>query len=287
MPDTVFFEVPGVFTDTTLPDPTLADPILHGANGGIRSLFDLASVASWPSRVAPIDGDTVGDLSGSGDLSAMVAAGSSGVAFNGGGFDFASVVPASARPFGVRGPTGSLASIYSAAHDYFLVCGYYRLPSAWNTSSSMLCLFTTASVRNAYLEQPDMLTFGLLSPNRFSARRQTNGSTVAQTNSPALDNAHLGKVAQIAVWRNATEFRFRIRTTAGTVLGPSEAVGVDNAGDFSAQRPSWGLTIAFNAADQPNDLRLYRGFVDDLNLDNRDPVAILDADWATVAARFS
>lgn len=264
----------------------VADPLLVGDNGGIVQLFDLAYGGSWVKQANPSTGDVIEDMSPRNNDLTTAFNSSNQVVFAGGGFDFAATT--AGMPYAVRADVGKapLATIHAAAYDYFLVCGYYRLPAAWNAAPTIQVIFSTSSVYNA---DPDLLSFGMAAAgSSFTFRRQTSGSTRVEVNLPAVPAAYLGKVAQIAFLRTAAGTYGHIRTSAGIVSATGPA-GVDNAGDYSANRPMWGAAanLADLSAGGRRDIRVYRGFISDLNTDPRDPIQTLADDWARVASRFS
>lgn len=281
----LFLELPNDPTDTTLPNPLLADPILDGDDDGIRALFDLAAASSWPTLADPADGAAIHDLTGGTDLTAKVT--DAATDYVGGGFDFAATSAAAAsRPNGVLAPANALTSIAAAANDYFLVCGYFKLPAVWNPSSGLHALFCATAGSGGYTAEADLVTIAMNNTGQLVSRRQTNGGSSVDQILITVDAAHLGQVAQLAFWRNATNQTLRLKTAAG-VQSATAATGSNNSGDFSAKQPRWGMNTSFAATDQRKDIRLYRGYIDDLNLDTRPPATILDNDWTTVSARFS
>lgn len=288
----LLIQVPGTISDTTLPMPGVADPLLVGAGGGVKTLFDLAALSSWPSQVAPANGSSIIDLSGSGVGNLSMVVNGTAPTFVGGGFDF---TVESAIEKNVIAPATALASIWAAANQYFLVCSYVKFPARadWNVSASLTSFFCTTSVNTGYATpEADLVTIAQVAsggvPAGLSARRQTSGGSGHDplTMSDATMTNHYGKVAQLAYWRNAAGTGLQVTTSAGTAL-TSGAVGVNNTGNFSAKQPRWGRPIAFTLLNSGNKSRLYRGWIEDLSVSGRTPATVLAADWAAVSARFS
>lgn len=279
-------QLPGTISDTSLPNPTLADPLLNGANGGIKALFDLAASQSWAKQAAPANGDSVADLGGGSALTAVTAGGTP-LTFAGGGFDFTGITAAGNN---VKA-AAVLSSIKAAANQYFSVCMYFKLPATWNSSASLRPFFCATSGSGGYAApEVDLVTVAQVNGQQLTARRQTNGAGTVDNLTVAVPNGYLGLVAQIAFWRNASGETLRVKSSAGT-LTASAAVGSNNTGDFSAQQPRWGVPTSFNTSagftSAATSERLYRGWISDLSVDTRDPAAVLDADYAAAVSRFS
>ena len=181
--------------------------------------------------------------------------------------------------------------------SFFLVCGYFKLPvqSDWNTISALAPFFACTDGASGYTTpEADLLTIAqqIAGGNpRLLARRQTNGGTGVDDMVVDPSAAAFGKFAQISYWRNATGRRLRLRTSATDQFSIAGAVGVNNSGDFSQKRARWGVPESFNnlasaeAHRAASNTRLYRGFIEDLSTSERDPVAVLDADWTRTIAR--
>jgi len=266
----------GLLDGGTSPGPDL---------GGVKFAFDLAFSYSWPTLAAPSSSQTVLDTAEVGNGSMNIAA-SQTVTYAGGGFDFTAMT---LDPCEVVGPSGCLSSIYSGL-QYFLVSGWYKFPISgdWNTNAALMAMFTATSVANGYTAEADLLTIAQNNTPYLTFRRQTNGgSTTDQINlSPAL---HYGNVAQVAFWRNAAGQGARIKSPGGTTNG-TLAVGSANTGNFSAKQPRWGICGSFSDLTlaphlNASNMRLYRGHVEDLQISGRDPVTVLDANYAAVTAR--
>lgn len=267
------------------------DPILNGDQGGVKFLFDLSFRWCHPGDT-PVDGDVIRDISGTGDGDFDLVSGQS-VSFSGGGFDFTSLT---AEPAVVRGPAGCLSSIHGG-NQYFMVVGWEKLPSLsdWNTSASLATSFCTTTGNPGYTApEADMLTVAQVNTPSFAARRQTDGgSTVAALTQTSLANFR-GQVCQWGFWRNAAGIGFRVKSALGTA-SLTGAVGSANSGNFAAKQPQWGVPESFNnlagsaAHQNAANRRLYRGWVEDLEISERDPLTVLDADWTfcTGLGRYS
>lgn len=256
------------------------DAMLDGDNGGVRFSFDLPFGFCWPGQDNPTNGDPVIDVAERANGS-YIATGT-GVAFAGGGFDYTSLTGGKGY---VAGPTDALATI-KAGSEYFLVALYMRLPSTADfaiTGGAVASIFQAAA--SAYTAGPDMVMIDINSSYAIEFRRQTNGSTWVGNPSPInIPETLRGKMCQIAVWRNAAGVGLRAKSVDGEINYTSTVVGSENAGDFSGLSPKFGATPGFGHLLKS---RLYRGWVEDLELSGRVPLTVLDADWARVQARIT
>lgn len=262
------------------------DSVLQGDNGGVRFMFDLAFPFSWAGG-APVDAAVVTDMAEVGNGDVDLIAGQSPT-FAGRGFNFA---PLTDEPCVVRAPSTALAGIQSL--QQFMVVSWMRLPTSgdWNTISAIAPIFCSTDSASGYTTpEPDLLTIAQTNQPALSARRQTNGGTTIDTLViTALTNFY-DRVTQIAYWRNAEGTGLRMRSALGTQM-VTGAAGVANTGNFSAKRAQWGIPGSFNAlaanaahAAAANS-RLYRGWIEDLAVSGRNPLTVLDADWAATTRR--
>ncbi|NML11607.1 hypothetical protein HHL08_15865 [Sphingobium sp. AR-3-1] len=285
---------------TSLEDDTasapLRDDLLIGANGGVAWLFDLSFPYSYPGGPysgrpdagAPLAGAQVADIAGGAAGSVSVSA-PGAIQYAGGGFDLSA---AAGRNNCVRGPAGCLDGIYDDGQQ-FMVVGYYRLPAEadWYADSGVMPIFATNEHTGGYPSAVDMLTIAATSGGGLSARRQTNGGSTAATASLTITSGHFGKVAQIGCYRNAAGFQLQLRTSLGILLSSLQATGSNNSGDFSSLQPQWGITQSlWDFGGKPSlanfrEQRVYRGWIENLVVSARDPLAVLDADWTRVMAR--
>lgn len=275
-----------VITSNTALPIIRRDPILDGDNGGVRFMFDTAFPWCVPAA-APVGGMAVRDMAEVANGSYRVAAAQT-VTYAGGGFDFSAMT---VDPSEIMGGAGCLSGIYSG-NQHFMVNGWFKFPSSgdWNTSTNLFTMFCATTAAAGYPSEADLVLIGQqVTGPALTFRRQTNGAgTIDQIDlSPAL---HYGRVAQVAFWRNAGGQGARIKSAGGTTSG-SRAVGVANTGNFSAKLPRWGVAESTNnlasipAHQAASNMRLYRGWIEDLQVSGRDPLTVLDADFAATIAR--
>lgn len=270
------------------------DAALVGDNGGVKFLFDLPSTAGWPGQDAPVAADVIPNVATTtglmiiGDGAFDIAAGQA-ISFAGGGFDFSALT---ADPAVVKAPSGALQSIWDAANDYFMVVGYFQLPTSgdWNTSVTLAPMFCCTDGANGYATpEADLLTIAQASGGILSFRRST-ASGVATATTIAVAAGAFGNLAQISFYRDSSGAHGRLRTATTDQITTVDAGG-NNSGDFSLKRARWGVPGSFNALPgvaahlNAANHRLYRGWIEDLSISGRDPTTVLDADWARVQAR--
>lgn len=289
-------------------DPTVAlplpnlDAVLTGANGGVRCLFDLAfgpcypggPYAGRPAPAAPYSGQAIYDMARRANLQGRAPVAGPAPAYAGGGFDFTALTT---NDGGVRGPADTWATIFAGAQR-FLWVAYVRMPTQaewWATNSSLRLFSGTNTAYSAGAEGLAVLQIG----GQLSAARQTAAAAVDDIRLvPTAD--HYGKVCQLAFWRTATGQGFRMAPLvagAGGKIDLSKAVtatgapGAQCTADFSAGTPQWGVPIPgigapMSAGQQTStNIRLYRGWIEDLAQSGRDPVATIDADIQRVLDR--
>jgi hypothetical protein len=273
-------------TDDSLPI-LYRDPLLFGANGGVKLLVDLASTYAWSKQAAPINGDAILNLDESGNNGSVVIGANGAPAYAGRGFDFTSVTGVGEY---IQGDGGFAESLAANGQQYYLITAYLKLPAQvdWPTTGGLGVLsFSQSSGR--YSTVPDLVEvtpFGQQGGNRFLiARRQTAIGAAEQMNI-AVDATDYGSFAQIAVWRNAVGQGFRIKTASRTVkAGSPPATGASNTASLTGLKARFGIPPNASLTGTNNKFRIYRLALEDLFVSGRDPETVLDADWARTIAR--
>lgn len=278
-------------TDTSLPI-LKRDTLLENDNGGVLWLADMASRYSYPTLAAPVNGTAVNNMDESVNDGSILIQSGDAISYAGGGLDFSAVTKAGNH---LVGPASAAASIWGSTNQYFLVCAYLKLPTQanWNAESTIFDMLTFCNSSQTYQSGAELVIFAQSSSQAISIRRQTGAATAdALTLVPAA--ADYGSVAQIAFWRNASGQRARLKTANGTVLS-SAAVNANNTQDFSALTPKLGVPPGFKGvageillASEVNaktGLRVYRTFIENLEISGRDPATVLDADYARTVGR--
>lgn len=284
--------------DASLP-LAVRDALLRDVpNDGVRFGADLAfgwsypggPYASRPAPGAPANGAVVYDVAERANASVVLRSGQV-VGYAGGGFDFSSLTDNSSYLSIPASVAADLYTPFSGASQRYLFCAYLKLPALadWNTDSVVAPFvhwsaapFNTPSTDLFTLSQTSGATKGII------LHRQTAGAT-AQSLSLVPAGGDYGSNAQLAVYRTATATGLRLRTANGTILATA-AQGADNSGDFSALTGRLGVGSAFwrsplSAQVNAAKWRLGRAFVENLARSGRDPITVLDDDYARVVAR--
>ena len=292
-------------TEVGGPDDFYAvDDLLIGGNGGVRFLYDFSYPWSYPggedpyNRPAagpPADGAVVRDVTGNAD-GVIRKAGSLGYA--GGGIDLS---VATGRDNYLEIPASVNAGLF--ADQEWVEAHYFMWPdsSLWTGHSGSVYapVFnssgTDANPIGFYGSTPERVWMGVQNTGTVQAVFQQVIGSTAGTSYKALlmgssgANTHRGRLTQVAAWRlDDGTIAARLRSTAGTTLLTGTAT--KNTSDYSTSRDKVGVTNVSQWEDSGLDLsaspfRLYRGFIEDLSVSGRDPVAVLDADYARVIAR--
>ncbi|MGR3479351.1 hypothetical protein [Salipiger marinus] len=276
------------------------DPLLSGLPAGAcRFLFDLdfswcypgGALTGRPPASAPTNGQPIYDIAGRAD--GYYPAPSSPLepkpSYAGGGFDFSACTR---NPIGVKGPSDAWDTIHAADTAHFLVCGYYRMPSQadWKPSGGFQQMFSSAAANGFYISQPDPLIITQISGVLRAVRQRALGSIDQLNLTPST--AHYGAMCQVAYWRNSDGQGFRMKSADAEVSTTAPA-GAESTVDYAGIRPTWG--DAREAANGPystedaaaSNFRSYRGWLEDLTLSARNPLAVLNADWVRVQARIA
>lgn len=265
------------------------------ANNGVRFLFDLGfpfsypggPIESRPAAAAPINGSTIHDVAEIENGSFVTS--SSGTAYAGRGFDFSAVTD---RYHELRAPASALASVIASASQHFAVCFYAKLPTLadWFSGTGIIPLFCTNGNTQGYAGAPDLVTIGLRSGGQIQAARSTTAVGTAETRTLTIPEGMAGRVSQVLYYRNGSTTELRIRNAGGT-LSAAAASGAPTALDLSACQGRWGVCQAlWDFSSKPSlatakKWRLYRGFVENLEVSGRNPTAVADSDYQRVIAR--
>ncbi len=275
------------------------DRLLHGANGGVMGLFDLAYAPCFEGAAAgrsPVAGETIRDIA------TMLVDGSQSettynavidMDFEGGlpsyeghGFDYSTAT--------IIGSTVSVPNIAehvtAQANQYWYQCLYVRLPikANWHASGSIRPFTAYTTDAGGFQAEPDLLTIGqAYSANQLlRAVRTTSAGTYEQLQFTPFD-AHFGQMAQILWWRDAAGIGLQLRTQAGGVQSIQGAAGVKTTQNLAGKKWRSGLGRSFWPGSPPPAarFRLYRGWAEDVELSGRDARTVADQDWRRVMAR--
>lgn len=265
------------------------DPLLSGDNNGVLFLADFSSRYCYDGN-APVNGKAVVNINDSGNAASINLKAGQTLGFSGNGIDF---TPVTGSPTNIVIPAAVQAALFSA--QQFMVCLYMMLPSSadWNPVSNILPFLHFAPGAD-YTSAPDMvlMAFDIAATGRkIQISRQTAvGAATAFVLQPVAGD--YGRFVQIAFWRNAAGQGARLKTVNGTVLATA-VTGANNSANFSAHIgelgvpncPAWvGATLSAGAQTAYN-FKAYRVFIENLATSGRDPVTVLDADYARIVAK--
>lgn len=284
--NTIVYQVPGAITDLSIP-PLLRDSLLAGANSGIRFLFDLANAYSWTPGT-PVQGKAVKDMA---EISADGLINTTGgtLANSGNGIDFTG---SSARAC-LSAPASVLADLW--ADQEYILCGYWKLPVIGNfpgagggQNTTMLTAEAGNSEHYGTSAEIVMAAWDMGAVGRLKFTRPIAVSTTGAEQINADMTSHAGLLTQIAMWRTATAWNCRLKSSAGTTLGTQNTTNVKSTGNFSAKELHWGMSGSFGVQvtnSARTGLRLYRGFVENTKRSGRPPLTVLDDDYTRTVAR--
>lgn len=264
------------------------DAYLRNSNNGVKFLFDLSFPFSYPGgslsgRSAagnPANNAVIGDISE--NSNGRFVKDTSIVTYTSGGFDFSAV--AHPEVTFIEAPNTTLSTIQ--AQQYFMIMIYMKIPTLANINTQGgIHLFFGSS--RGYSIDPDLglMCFNGSSQNQIGFRRETAIGTAATINNSCV--GHNGQMAQVAVWRNATETGMRIKSVAGGSTLNSAATGINNTLNFSNLTPMFGSVYQYYGNSMARSYRIYRGAIENLALSGRAPIAVLDEDWTRIQARIA
>lgn len=275
--------LPTAFTDPTLPE-LVADEVLEGANGGVYFLFDIARTDSWDGST-PTNGDVIGDLSDTGDGDWNVESGAT-VSIAGNGIDLTS--NASDKTCCIQVPAAVSSALYGGgtSDQYWMACLYAKLPTVgdWWTSGTIGPLLKFAA--DNYTVGGEYFMINLKNDPAIQVRRATTVGNAEQLSATGSNlSVHYGLVTQILAYRNASGTFLRLKSSGGTTsvsLSPAAAT----TQDFSALRcqigSGTGVAWMLYGAGAP---RIYRGWIEDLEVSGRTATTVADADYTRTIAR--
>ena len=265
------------------------DAYLRNSNNGVKFLFDLAFPWCYPSGALsgrpaagnPANNAVIADVSE--NSNGVFVKDTSTVTYAGGGFDFSAVSGGGALTF-IQAPNTTLATIQ--AQQYFMIMIYMKIPTLANINpqGTFQPFFATS---RGYQIDPDLglLAFNPLSVNTMSFYRETAIGSFANVNVSCV--GHNGQMAQVAVWRNATQMGMRIKSVAGGSTVATVASGSNNTANFSNLPPMFGSVVQYNGNSFGRFYRIYRGAIENLALSGRTPITVLDEDWTRIQVRIT
>lgn len=271
--------------------PVLAkDALIQRANGAMPWLVDLGWAGGYDGQTPVPSGKAVPNMVDGGDNSAFVVPGA-GPVVAGGGVSFA---PVDASGTYLSIPP-SVAAAVAANSQRFLFCMWVRFPSEanWAAASAQQRTILNWTNTGAWNSNADLLAIRMVEVNgvkQLLANRQTAIGGSSQLAYSGVPSEFFDAVAQVSVWRTASEMVFSVRTQAGRQI-VSGAAGADNSESISGLTGKIGMPAAWGASPaadpQTRNFRLYRAFVEIPAISGRVPLQVLDQDWDQNFSRFS
>lgn len=274
------------------------DNYVRGLDPGDAWIFDLAHDFSFPAQAAPANGAVIKNLLDDGADGDIVHTGSSALDWAGSGLKPSTAIASGQVPVGVRAPASILSSIWGggSGSQYFMMFAYVKLPTSaqWPTQTASVNGFVSPVTVNpgaTYSADPfpGLLAFDVTpgGARQMSFRRRLDSGSTYDNVVIISDLPTDGPIAQVAGWRNAEGRGLRIKTASVELLATG-AVGAASTFDFSARRMVFGVAggLAQTSPSYTPAWRVYRGCIENLAASGRDPLAVLDADWARFADRL-
>lgn len=266
----------------------LEDDYLKGAGNGVLALFDVAydkSYNGFSSGSNPDDGDVIKDLAGKGNGSINLYGDGEMPTLNGKTFDWSGVDTVGST---IDFPSAIAEHIAQQANQYFMVMGYFRMPTEadWLTAGalnqSMFC-FTTAG--GGFGAEPDLLTLYMLVSGgltRLRTARWVSAGSYEIMNAVPVSSWY-NAICQVAYYRTAAGPTLRVRGPNGVVMGSVQtSVPGKNTNALTGKElhvgvgPSWYSGSFTNA----RKFGFVRMAIEDLEASGRNPLKVLNDDWS-------
>ncbi|WP_191301259.1 LamG-like jellyroll fold domain-containing protein [Deinococcus indicus] len=254
--------------------PKLEKDIIIPAQGAVL-LYDFGNTATWAGG-NPANGAAVGNLV-RGVPGASVLA--SGLTHVGGGFDWA----ASASAGNSKAPTVNLGNVALGGKTKLLFIAWLRvpnpLPNTFFAGAFGAAVQTAAHADNQFVLDVNNDGGGI----RWTTWDQNGNSAAAALASSALT---AGGVYQTAWLFDATSGAWRLYLNGAVNTSGTLAAGATSL--HATTKPiglgSWNGDPGAQAYYKG---RIYRAYIEDLAASGRDPLSVVQADWAANNGRFS
>jgi hypothetical protein len=263
------------------------DPLLYGDTEGVRFALDLQKF-SYSGPASPANNQSIFDIAMNANATMKVQPGST-VTRAGNGFAF----------YGTSVPSDYIEIPASVAADIqtsqnFLIGMNIRLPTEaeWISATPFVAPILTWSDSAAGWPTAELLMISMTAyggVKRVNFTRQTAANVVQDVGlQPAT--ADFGGMVQLGYWRNADGIGFRIKSENGLVFA-TDVRGADNSLNFSAQKGKFGIGPAYwpgvlaGGPKTASNYRIHRLFIENLGKSNRDPIAVLNRDYARTKSR--
>lgn len=274
------------------------DELIKDDNNGVKLLFDFGFGWSYPAGNLPrpliknpINGSLVRDMSNVKHDGVVDLPSGLGITMT---HDGHSIIKNKGTQYNysvVNAP--NVLSSFTGSTEY-IVCAYVKIASLadWNAVGTAIASFISAAdYGKNYLDGPELVLINTTPKNAdgvtggIGARFQTAiGSVVVlAVTLPAGLGLYNDDLVQIAAWVSNGKCNLRIKsnqfeqTVSAVYAGNSATVSANSIGFETGK----GL---FAGASVPH--KLYRGFVENLDISGRDPVEVIDADFVRSVARI-
>lgn len=266
----------------------------------VAASADIWGSGSGATATAAITGDAVSGLTLTAGGSGYAGPGTPRVVMTGGGGTgaaatatvVAGVITALTLTSGGTGYTSAPTVTIVPSQQEFLLAMLIKLPTLaqFNANAAIAPMLSFGVINTA----ADMATIAQHSAGNVGKLRMFRNVALSGYNDVTItpNAASYGKVAQLAVWRKAGVMGASLRTAEGGLQSATTAAPQHNTANFSATPMKMGVvpanwTSSFTDQADAKNFRIYRGWMENLIRSGRDPVAVLDADWARVQARIA
>jgi len=284
----MLLKLTSTFTDSSL-TAYKRDVLLSGDNGGVKFLFDLAYTYSYAGGT-PVNASPINDVSDTANGSFVLQSGET-MSYAGGGFDYGALTKHGTF---VQGAGALATSVWGSANQYFLIAGYFKLPTQaqWNSAGTIFEFFRVGA--NSYTAAPNIIMMAQqATTSAITVRRQTGAGTADILSALVPAAGDYGNFVQLAFWRDATGQYARLKSANG-VVSSSTTTNSNNSQNFSGVAIQAGALAGFSGAagvalpagiTNASRFRLYRGFGENLAISGRSAATVLDADYTRTVAR--
>lgn len=274
------------------------DELIKDDNNGVKLLFDFGFGWSYPAGNLPrpliqnpINGSLVRDMSNAKRDGVVDLPSGLGITMTHDGHSIVKNKGAQYNYSVVNAP--NVLSSFTGSTEY-IVCAYVKVAGLadWNAAGSSIASFISAADYGKTYANGSELVLIATAPKladgtsgEITARFQTAiGSMVVLTiRLPTGLNLYSTDLVQIAAWVSNGKCNLRIKsnlfeqTASAAYAGNSATVSANSIG-FETGKGQFG------GASVPH--KLYRGFVENLDISGRDPVEVIDADFVRSVARI-
>lgn len=285
-------------------DPALKeavrDKLLEDSNGGVVQLFNFGFPWSYPAgdlpRPAPTDpvnGDLIRDVTESGN-DANVLASTSPSLFNyagGGAFTSTEIQSGTTHNYALVNTTGNLSGFTQTTQ--YLIVAYMKLASTENfrPNGESISAYISACNSNSvnYSNGTELVLFGTTPLNgsgvgALTARFQNALGSVDRVDIelPTGVGLYDDDIVQVALWYDGSNAYMRVKSE---LFEQTESVPhTGNTLDVSGNSVKFDTSSGqFGGTSVPH--KLYRCALENLTVSGRNPITVLDADFARTISR--